>query len=188
MTSPDPAQDHTDRLAADDHHAREASWRASLLFGSFLAALVGAVALIGTFIPASRVAPGALGHLADAVGVFTVGALPLAVALMAEWPIDDRLRRLAMPVGLFALVRGGTTAVVGGATFAVIASIAGLWASAPQFFGAGAAVGLWVGAVGALLGRVLERSRGARFGALVVLVVAFAAGIAVLAVFWRLAD
>lgn len=188
MTSPDPAPDHTDRLAADDHHAVETAWRASLLLGSFLAALVGAVILIGTFIPASRVAPGVLGHLADAVGVFAVCMFPLAVGLMVEWPIDDRLRRHEMPAALFALVRGGATAVVVGVTVVVITSVAGLWASATQFFLAGAAAGLWVGVIGAFLGQLLERSRARRSVALAVILVTLAAGIAVLAVFWRLAD
>jgi hypothetical protein len=42
--------------------------------------------------------------------------------------------------------------------------------------------------IGAFLGHVLQRSRASRIAALAVILVALAGGIAVLTVFWRLAD
>lgn len=178
---PDPA----DVADADAHHERETAWRSSLLLGSFLAALIAAFAAVGPVLPPSGVAPGVLGHAGNATALFTLCSVFVGASLMAQWPIDDRLRRLPIPLWLFALVRGGSLAVLAGVIVAAIASVAGLWQSVPQYFATGAVVGAGVGAIGALIGAVLERSRAARLVALAVIVVAFAAGIAVFFVLWR---
>jgi hypothetical protein len=169
--------DSTHFADVDAHSERETAWRLSLLLGSFVAALAAAFVAVGPVVPASGVAPGFLGHAGDATSLFTVCSVFVAAALLAQWPLDDRLRRLPIPLALFALARAVSMALVAGTVVAVIASVAGLWPSAPQFFAAGCVVGAWVGAVGALIGAAMERSRVVRIVALALVLLALAAGI-----------
>lgn len=171
-------------VATDAHHAQEAPWRGSLLLGSFVAAIAAAVAVVGPVLPVSGVGPGLLGLAADGSALFVVCSVFVAIALLAQWPIDDRLRRRPLPLWLFAVVRGVSLGVVMGAAVAVIASVAGLWLSAPQFFASGAIAGLWIGVIGALVGALLERSRPLRITAGAVVLVAGLAGV-ITVVLWR---
>jgi hypothetical protein len=135
-------------------------------------------------VPASGVAPGVLGHAGDATALFALCSVFVGAALMAQWPIDDRLRRRPIPLWLFALARGVFLAVVAGVIVALIASVAGLWQSVPQYFATGAVAGGWIGAIGTIIGALVERSRRARIVASIVVFVALAAGI-VTFVLWR---
>lgn len=180
---PDP----TDTAEVDAHHERETAWRVSLLLGSVVAAIVAAAVAVGPVLPPSGVLPGVLGHAADASALFLMCSVFVGAALLAQWPIDDRLRRLPLPLWLFAVTRGASLALVAGVVVTVITSVAGLWPSPPRVFGSGAIAGAWIGAFGALVGTLLERSRVSRIIAITVILLAVGAGAVALVVLRSLA-
>jgi hypothetical protein len=103
----------------------------------------------------------------------------LPLVLLVQSAIDTRMRRTTMPSGLLAVVRGASLAVLGGALFGGFGLVSGRTAVFADLLWAGAASGLWIGAVGALLGSALERSRAARRGVAAVVLVAVGAGLVV---------
>jgi hypothetical protein len=189
MDSPDEPRagigvgaENRDADTADRYQADERTWMLSLLLGSLVAALLGSSGLTA-FSPIAPIGSGGVERLGVTLVLFVlIACAPLPLVLLVQSAIDVRMRRTTMPFGFLALVRGASLAVLGGVLFGVFGLVSGRTAVLADLAGAGAASGLWIGAVGAILGSALERSRAVRLVAAAVVLVAIVAGLVVFAV------